>query len=119
LQEQDAKKQVNTEEAVGDTGRVFSFFFPRLTWTGQRMLRWTEASVWWSNSSVVVTYENTSFASVSTHLELMGRDIGLEEPGRYGPGMLAPPRAVLPGMLAPDISVPMMPKEHRLRLVPL
>jgi hypothetical protein len=70
---------------------------------------------------MVATCEHASSASLSTRLQLMGGDAELEEWGRYGPGNsecmapedpgaeAAPPGAVLPGMLAPDILVPTMP----------
>jgi hypothetical protein len=79
----------------------FSFFFLRLTWIRCRMLRWTEASVWWSNHSVVATCEHASSALLSTHLQMMGGYAEPEEPCRYG--------VVLLETLAPDISVPTTP----------
>jgi hypothetical protein len=50
------------------------------------MLRWIEASVWWSRHSVVATCEYTSSASLSTHLQLTGGNAESEELGRYGLG---------------------------------
>jgi hypothetical protein len=79
----------------------FLFFFLRLTWTGRRMLRWTETSVWRSNHSTVVTCKHASSTSLSIHPQLTGGDTESEELGRYG--------AALPEGLAPDILVPMMP----------
>jgi hypothetical protein len=95
------KKQVSTEEVVGDMEGFFSFSFLKLTWTGQRMLQCTEASVWWSNHSTLATCEYASSASLSTRLQLTSGNAESNEPGRYG--------ATLPEMLAPDISVPTMP----------
>jgi hypothetical protein len=115
------RKQVSTGSHLG-YGEDFSFFFPRLTWIWQRMLQWTKASVRWSNRSAVVTCEHASSTSLSTHLQLMSGDMESEESGRYGPnnsGRMAPEHpgaeaapagAALPGMLAPDISVPTMPQ---------
>jgi hypothetical protein len=115
LWEQGAKKQVNIEETIGDTGRIFYFSFP-----GQRMLWWTEANIWWSNT--VVTCEHASSALLSTRLQFMGRDTESKELGRYGPGNsrhmepdepgaeAAPLGAALLGTLGPDISVPTTPR---------
>jgi hypothetical protein len=65
------------------------------------MLWCTEASVWRSNCSVVVTYKHASSTSLYTHLQLMGGEAESEEPGRYGAALSETP--------APDISVPTMP----------
>jgi hypothetical protein len=85
------------------------------------MLQWTEASASWSNRYAVATHEHATSTSFSTCLQLMGRDVELEELGRYGPGNLklmaaedpraesASPRAVLLKMPALAISVPAVP----------
>jgi hypothetical protein len=44
-------------------------------------LRWTEASVWWSNRTMVVTYEHVGNASLSTRLQLLGGVVESEESG--------------------------------------
>jgi hypothetical protein len=85
------------------------------------MLRWTEASASWSNCYAVATHEHATSTSFSTCLQLTGRDVEPEEPGRYGLGNLelmapedsgaesASPGAALLKMPTLAISVPAVP----------
>jgi hypothetical protein len=93
----------------------------RMTLIGQRMLRWTEASVSWSKHFASATHEHASWASPSTRLQLMNGDIQSEDPGKKGPSdprlvanedpgaMGAPPGISLLEALPPAIPAPMTP----------
>jgi hypothetical protein len=86
------------------------------------MLWLTEASVWWSNRPAMVTCDHASSALLPTRFQLTSEDAESEELGGYGlcnsgrmvpedpKAEAAPTGATLPGMLAPDISVPTMPR---------
>jgi hypothetical protein len=58
------------------------------------MLRWTDASVSRSNYSTAKTHEPTSWASPSTHFQLMDGDAQSEDLGKNGPGN--------PGLVVPE-----------------
>jgi hypothetical protein len=93
----------------------------RLSWTGRRMLRWTEAIVSWSDRSTTATHEHASWASPSTRLQLMDGDAQSEnqsknrlgDPGLVAPedpgNVAAPPRNSLLEALPPAIPAPMVP----------